>query len=218
MSEFGPAIQRIAIFAVPFLLAIVLHEVAHGLTALRLGDPTAKASGRLTLNPIKHIDPLGALVFVMSSLAGIGIGWAKPVPVNPRHFEDPLRGMMYVSMAGPLTNFLLAICFAALFHGLIALDGAGMITADSLVVVGPLAQMIQAGVMVNLALGFFNLIPVPPLDGSKIVTGLLPREMAFRFMRFERYGFIVIVLLLATGVLGRVIGPPIYAAAEFLLF
>jgi Zn-dependent protease len=194
MPELAAAIQRIAVFIVPFLLAIICHEVAHGYVALWQGDPTAKRAGRLTLNPIPHIDPTGALVFVMLAMfSPVVIGWAKPVPVNPINFRNTKRGMILVSLAGAGANFLLAIVFAALFkHGL----QMGWVEQGTW-----LFQVLRAGLLLNLLLGLFNLLPIPPLDGSKVLAALLPPGLAMKYLSIQRYGLIIVVLLLLLGLL-----------------
>jgi len=210
-------IHKIALMAVPMLLAVTCHEVAHGYAANLLGDPTARLAGRLNLNPIKHLDPLGTMVFVLTAIASpFVIGWAKPVPINPRFFRRPLKGMMYVSAAGPLANFILAICATLALKLLLEPMNANPDLLDH-PVLKPLALMCFFALQVNLVLGFFNLIPVPPLDGSKILTGLLPTKLALRFLGVERYGMILVFILLATGMLGHVIMPPLEASLNFLI-
>ena len=202
--------MRIAVFAVPFLLGVICHEVAHGLMALKLGDPTAKTAGRLTLNPLPHLDPMGTMVFIVTSLMPMGVvfGWAKPVPVDPRYFKDPRRGMMAVSAAGPATNFLLAAMFFAAFRllGADGLRGAGAFTSFF---GAPLVNIAVAGVFVNVILGVLNLIPIPPLDGSKIVAGVLPRRLAMRYLSLERYGLLILFALIFFGGLDYVFAPVI---------
>lgn len=204
--DFANAARLVAISAVPALLGIILHEVAHGWVARRCGDPTAEALGRLTLNPIPHIDPMGLAVFGLTSLTGSFVfGWAKPVPVDPRNFKKPRRDMMLVALAGPSTNFLLAIAFAiALLAALYFLPyshykthGWYTFTISSL----------QAGVIINFGLGWLNLVPIPPLDGSKVLAFFLPQQTASHYMRLGRYGFLILLLLLATGLLGDILGP-----------
>jgi len=201
MPDLSIVIRQIAILAIPLLMGVTFHEVAHGYAAYRLGDPTAKRAGRLTLNPIKHLDFLGTMVFILTRM----IGWAKPVPVNPRYFKDPRRGMMLVSMAGPGMNFALAVTFALLFK--LTVYVLWPMAPQATAVFQPLAMMLEGGVFINLALGLFNLIPVPPLDGSKILAGLLPSRAAFTYMSIERYGFIILILLLVSGVIERIILP-----------
>jgi Zn-dependent protease len=165
------------------LISLVLHELAHGWAAYRLGDPTAKSLGRLTLNPLKHLDPWGTIMLVITFLGSGGkffMGWAKPVPIAPWHFKDPQRGMMLVGLAGPLTNFALA--FVAL----------GLIWATytwSLFV----AQMFYMLFVLNVILGTLNLIPIPPLDGSRVLGGFLPRDQWARWMRLDRWGNYVFI-------------------------
>jgi Zn-dependent protease len=212
MFDIANFVRELAIIAVPVLAAITFHELAHGYVAYLLGDPTAKNAGRLTLNPLKHLDPLGTLVLVVTRM----IGWAKPVPVDPRYFMDPKRGMMLVSVAGPASNFLLALLFALLYHGLVFSWGV-MGAQASVAMFKPLVLMCQAGVVINLALGMFNLLPIPPLDGSKILAGVLPADMAQGLLRLERYGFMIILVLALTGVLGKIIFPAIRFVGGFLL-
>ena len=204
--------------AVPVLMAITCHEAAHGYAAWRLGDPTAKLSGRLTFNPIRHVDPVGTVVFPLLLVlikSPFIFGWAKPVPVNPRYFKNPVQGMMLVSLAGPGTNFALALACAALFHALIF--SAVMLGGTGMGVIEPLLLMAQYGVIINLILGIFNLFPIPPLDGAKILAGFLPEQGVRWIYSFERYGFVVIILLLMTGVLQSVLLPLVSFFANILL-
>ena len=211
MPEIHEIIRQFAILAVPVLMAITFHELAHGYIAYILGDPTAKAAGRLTLNPIKHLDPIGTIALFI-----LKIGWAKPVPVNPGYFANPRQGMIYVSLAGPVTNFLLATGFALVFHALFWMFGQS--TSEQTVrIVQPLIYMAQAGVLVNIGLGVFNLLPIPPLDGSNILAGLLPPRYAQIYQEQGKYGFIVLILLFLTGAVQKVILPVIYGLASFLL-
>lgn len=211
MSDLAPFIQQLAIMAVPVLMAITFHEVAHGYVAYLLGDPTAKTAGRLTLNPIKHLDPIGTLALFL-----VKVGWAKPVPINPRYFQNPRQGLIWVSLAGPVTNFILAIAFAMAFHALAALYGH-MPQGQAMGAVEPLAYMCQAGVLVNLGLGLFNLLPIPPLDGSNILAGLLPPHLAQTYMQSSKYGFIILIVLFLTGAVHKVIVPVLYTMASWLL-
>ncbi len=206
MFDIAPIIKEIAIFAVPMFLGITCHEVAHGYVAYLLGDPTAKNAGRLTLNPIKHLDPVGTLVFILTRR----IGWAKPVPVDPRYFQNPRRDMVLVSVAGPVTNFILAALFYGLYLGLLAFGPSFSQSMQHSLLV-PLVNIAGAGTLVNIVLGVFNLLPLPPLDGSKILAGFLPRHLAYQYLQIERYGFIILILLAMTGVFGKflnaVVGP-----------
>lgn len=214
--DLSEAIRLVAISIVPALLGIILHEVAHGYAARRCGDRTAEAMGRLTLNPIPHIDPMGLAVFGLTSLTGSFVfGWAKPVPVDPRNFREPRRDMMLVSLAGPATNFLLAMAFgaglAAVLHGLppSQYKGYGWYIF--------LLSSMQAGVVINFGLGWLNLLPIPPLDGSKILAYFLPPDLAWRYLQLGRYGFIILLALLAFGLLGRVLGPLVRFSSLTLL-
>lgn len=204
--DFADNVRRVAVAFVPMLLGIICHEVAHGWAAWKLGDPTAKSQGRLTLNPIPHLDPTGSLLFVLTALTSPFIlGWAKPVPVEPRYFRTPRQGMMLVSFAGPLTNFLVALAFAFLYtvlskHLMSGGGGHGMIMDFAL-------QTSAIGVWVNVTLGWFNLLPIPPLDGSHILGGLLPWPLARQYYAIGRYGIIIVVVLLGTGMLRYVMGP-----------
>lgn len=211
MFDIHAFIYQFAILAVPVLAAITFHEVAHGYAAFVLGDSTAKNAGRLTLNPIKHLDPIGAIALFI-----VKIGWAKPVPIDPRNFKNPQQGLLITSLAGPVCNFILAIVFAIIFHGLMVVFGTSH--SDNVInIVQPLMKMCQAGVIVNIGLGVFNLFPVPPLDGSNILAGMLPPKLAEKFMRNSKYGFIVLIILLVTGTIQKVIVPVIYGLASTLV-
>lgn len=192
-------IQRLIIALPVLLIAITFHELAHGYVAYRLGDPTAKNQGRLTLNPIKHLDALGTLTLIVTQI----IGWAKPVPVDYRYFANPKRDMMWVALAGPAANFTLACVFAVIFHAMKDMQ----VSADAMVYVYPIFLMVQMGVIINLALGIFNLIPIPPLDGGRILVSLLPDRQAYQVARIEPYGFFIILALLFFGGTQKVIWP-----------
>lgn len=199
--DIGNIMQRLAILVPPILLAVTVHEMAHGWVAYRLGDPTAKMQGRLTFNPIRHLDPVGTLVFFLTQT----IGWARPVPVDPRYFKSPRRDMIWVSLAGPAANLLLAV-LGALFLRQTAVFFEG-IQDPSLYFVRPLVYMAYVSVQINIGLAIFNLIPIPPLDGSKVLIGLLPLKLAIWYEQLERYGFILILILVFTGVTWRIIVP-----------
>ncbi|PKN07885.1 MAG: site-2 protease family protein [Deltaproteobacteria bacterium HGW-Deltaproteobacteria-8] len=207
LESLSDQIVRVSILAVPLLLGLTCHELAHGLVALSLGDPTAKLAGRLTMNPLKHLDPMGAIAFILAN-----IGWAKPVPVNPMYFKHPMRDMMLVSLAGPGANFLLALLSAGLFHLLLPVAIA---RPEMIAVLQPLVLICQAGVIVNLMLAFFNLLPVPPLDGSNILAWFLPDPLAYKFLALGRYGFmlllglLIVSQLLGVSLLGSLIFPPV---------
>lgn len=174
------------VFLLPILLvSMMAHEVAHGYVAFRLGDPTAKAHGRLTLNPIKHLDPLGTGMFVVTYLLSPFIfGWAKPVPVSAHYFKDRQRGMLIVGLAGPAANFIVAVGLAVVLNLLHPAVGSTLFT------------VLFMAFQVNVVLGIFNLVPVPPLDGSRVLGGFLPREAYARWVELDRYGMIFILLLL----------------------
>ncbi len=217
MFDLAEIVQKIAILAPPILLAVTMHELAHGWVAYRLGDPTAKQAGRLTLNPISHLDLAGTLVFFITQT----IGWAKPVPVNPMYFRKPRQDMIWVALAGPATNILLAIMCALLYRLILALLGDGTLLTGSFLlsirsVVQPVIIMAMVGVQINLGLAFFNLLPVPPLDGSKIVEGIIPVSWVYSYRKIERFGFLILLALIFTGVTSKIIVPPIIFLSRVL--
>ncbi len=190
-----------------FVMAVVVHEVSHGWVALRLGDTTALSAGRLTLNPFRHIDPVGTVLLPLALLlfrAPFLFGWAKPVPVNAMNMRHPRRDMLWVGAAGPAANFSLALV-AALF-----LKGLGSLAPALVVVLGKYL------VVMNLVLGTFNLLPIPPLDGSRVLTGLLPLPLAKRMFALERWGFLIVMALLYLGVLNRILWPVVEFLAKAL--
>lgn len=218
MSNIAESIQRIAIAFVPLMLGIICHEVAHGYTAYRQGDPTAKNAGRLTLNPIKHLDVTGTLVFIVTAFASpFVIGWAKPVPVDPRNFREPKKGMMLVSIAGPATNIILALLFTALFKVLLVLTPSVAVGSTAASILIPLFEILKYGIIINLVLAVFNLLPIPPLDGSKLLLGVLPRELAIKYLSIERFGFLIIIVLFLVGFMDYVLWPVIVAGYNTLL-
>lgn len=204
--DLAVSIKRLSVAFVPLMLGIILHEVAHGWAALKRGDPTASMLGRLTINPVPHIDPMGLFVFVLTSLTGPFVfGWAKPVPINPRNFRNLVKDTMLVSFAGPATNFLLAAGFGCLLRLLIEIFPPDAWQGNTFW--DFFFLMFQTGVVVNIGLAWLNLMPIPPLDGSKILWGVLPARIGFQYMQLERYGFILLILLLMTGALGYVLYP-----------
>lgn len=203
-------LQQITIWALPILFAITVHEVAHGWVARHFGDRTAEMMGRLTLNPVKHIDPVGTIIVPLALLAmgGFIFGWAKPVPVAQQNLRNPRRDMAIVAAAGPVSNILQAIIW-----GVIAKLA---IMANLAYVSEPLALMGAAGILINVVLAVLNLLPIPPLDGGRVVGNLLPPHISDKFDRIEPYGLLILVALLATGVLGRIIGPPVMYVRDIL--
>ena len=205
--DFG-SLRNILLRLASVFLCLTTHETCHGLAAYALGDPTAKRMHRLSLNPLRHIDWMGLLMMVT-----LGFGWAKPVPVNVRNLRDPARDMMWVALAGPVTNFLLAIGFALILGAVVAMLPSPDISDTTRYFL----LMLVAGVNINLCLAWINLLPIPPLDGSKIVAYFLPPRAAWAYMSAGRYGFIILVLLLATGLLGHILGPLIGGGSDLLL-
>lgn len=213
--DIAQAVRRLAVAFVPLMLGIILHEVAHGWMALRRGDTTAYAAGRLTLNPLPHIDPLGLVVFVVTSLAGSFVfGWAKPVPINPIRFKHFVKDTMLVSFAGPATNFLLAIFFALFLKLLITFFPIAVWRYNS--VWNFFLLMFHSGIVINLSLAWLNLLPIPPLDGSKILWGFLPSKIAYNYMKLERYGTLILILLLATNILGTILLPLVEVSFDLI--
>ena len=205
-------ILQFIILAPPLLLALTVHEFAHGYVAFRLGDPTAQALGRLTLNPLKHLDPLGTIAFFI-----FHFGWAKPVPVNPAYFKDPQKDMLWVALAGPVTNLALAVISALMVKTVVLLAQSIPYSVLGEAILVPLNSTLIASVWINLVLGIFNFLPIPPLDGSRILAGVLPPDLARSYASIERYGFILLIILAATGVLSKLIIPLINFANSLLL-
>ncbi len=202
MNELN-TIQQIVVLILPVLFAITVHEAAHGWVANKLGDPTAKQQGRVTLNPIQHIDPLGTVIVPLGMylLTGFLFGWAKPVPVDWSNLNNPRRDMALVAIAGPASNLIMALLWAVGMQ-------AGVSLLESLPWVAyPLIYMGTAGIMINSILLVLNLLPILPLDGGRIVASLLPARLAVPYARLEPWGLFIIVGLLATGMLGSIIGP-----------
>jgi Zn-dependent protease len=202
-------IQRIAVWILPVVFAITVHEAAHGWVAKKYGDSTADRLGRLTLNPLKHIDPLGTIIIPgLLLLTGTGFifGWAKPVPVDARNFKKPLHDMAIVALAGPVSNLLMAFGWAMIARLGVTI-GAG---AENVSL--PLVYTGIAGISINLVLALLNLLPIPPLDGSRILTGILPHRLAWQYNQLEKYGFIILLILLYTKILNTILAYPMYLA------
>lgn len=185
---------------IPSLICITLHELSHGLVAYYMGDDTAKNAGRLTLNPLRSLDPVGLLMMLV-----FHVGWAKPVPVNMFKFKNPKRGMAITALAGPMSNILIALVFLFIYGALYI--PLGMSTIGSYVL-----TMVQLTAYISLGLALFNLLPVPPLDGSKVLFSLMSDDKYYKLMRYEKYGSLIMLILVATGALGR----PLSAAIEWL--
>jgi len=196
-------VQKIIIWAIPVIFAITAHEVAHGWVALKLGDRTAQMLGRLTLNPIKHIDPIGTILIpaVLLMMGGFVFGWAKPVPVTYQNLRNPKTDMAWVALAGPMANLVMAIIWA-----LVAKVGFGLVQSD--IALGePMLLMGVAGVLINAMLMMLNLLPLPPLDGGRILVSLLPGPLSWQVSRIEPYGFFILVGLLYLGIISMLLLP-----------
>ena len=203
-------IQTITVSAIPIIFAITVHEAAHGYAAKYFGDLTAEKLGRITLNPIKHIDPVGTILLpaITLMLGGILFGWAKPVPVNFSNLRNPKKDMLWVAAAGPASNFLMAIFWVLILkYSSSAPEGAAFF----------LFEMGKVGIMINLVLMVLNLLPLPPLDGGRIAVSLLPMDLAVKLSRVEQYGFIILIVLLFTGILGKIIWPAIVFFRQLIL-
>ena len=212
MFEFS-LVQKIIIWAIPVLFAITVHEVAHGWVALKLGDRTAQMLGRLTLNPFKHIDPIGTVLVpgLLLLLGGFVFGWAKPVPVSYQNLHQPKRDMAWVAAAGPAANFIMAVIWA-----IVAKLGLMLIQAD--ISLGqPMMFMGVAGVLINTMLMMLNLLPIPPLDGSRVLSSWLPGPVAYKFSRIEPYGFFILLGLLYFGILSLILWPLVSAMLNLLV-
>jgi len=196
-------VQKIVVWVIPVIFAITVHEVAHGWVAKLCGDKTAWMLGRLTLNPIKHIDPVGTILVpgLMLATTGFVFGWAKPVPVISRNLHHPKRDMALVAIAGPLANFLMALGWVIFIRLALLINMAEYSI--------PMIYVGIAGIMINIVLGLLNLLPIPPLDGSRIVSWLLPVQWDNYYQYIERYGFFILIALIMTDVLGAILGAPI---------
>ena len=205
--DFRPLLE-ILMRAIPALICVTLHEISHGLVAYRLGDPTAKNAGRLTLNPIKHIDIFGFLMLVVAH-----VGWAKPVPINPNYFKHPKRGMAVTALAGPLSNFLITAVFIMLFgffYPLVYRQSVSRFALDCF-------DLLNWTAYLSLGLALFNLLPIPPLDGSKVLFALIPDQAYWTLMRYEKYGMILLIALAYFGVTGEFLGKAIDFVFDWFL-
>jgi Zn-dependent protease len=205
-------IQLIAIAAIPVLFAITIHEAAHGYVARHFGDMTAYQQGRISLNPIRHIDPVGTILLPLLTLAlgGILFGWAKPVPVNFAALRRPKQDMLWVAIAGPASNLLMALFWGLMIKVAWMFPG-GYFTE-------PLLEMAQIGVKINAILLVLNLLPLPPLDGGRVAVSLLPHRQAYQLSRIEPYGMFILIGLAITPVLGWILTPPVVAVMRFINF
>ncbi|NOZ52989.1 MAG: site-2 protease family protein [Gammaproteobacteria bacterium] len=206
MGELGK-IQFFVVAAIPILFAITVHEVAHGWVAKRLGDPTAMMMGRLTLNPVKHIDPIGTVLVPVAIfwLGGFLFGWAKPVPITWENLKRPKRDVAFVAVAGPAANLLMAIGWAVVMKIAILIPAGGSYFSM------PLMYMGFMGILINCGLMVLNLLPLPPLDGGRIVSSVLPGPLAWKYNQLEPYGLIILLFLFITGALAWVLMPPLFA-------
>lgn len=204
-------LRRLLISAPAILIAITFHEVAHGFVANKLGDPTAKFVGRLTLNPLVHIDPFGTIILPLlmyfMTNGQFVFGYAKPVPINPLNFQNPRKGMALSAVAGPVMNIALALISAVILKLLIVPLLTVMPAGVSETVLQPLFLMATASVVINVVLAAFNMIPIPPLDGGRVLTGLLPQKQAMWFSRIEPFGFIIVLVMIYSGIANLFIMP-----------
>lgn len=214
-------VQKITVMAMPLVFAIVFHEVAHGWVAFKLGDPTAKTMGRLTLNPIPHIDLVGTIIMPLALFfltdGRMLFGYAKPVPIDPRYFKDPKKGMALTALSGPGVNLVMAVLSSFLLRGvLMNLEGRVPEPAWGWVAT-PLTYMLGYAIIINVVLAVLNLIPIPPLDGSRVVYWLLPHEAARAYYRLEPYGTLILMVLIMLGALGKIMTPIIRPLLALLL-
>ena len=205
-------LEKIIIWAVPVVFAITVHEVAHGWVACQLGDATAKSSGRLTLNPLKHIDPVGTVVLpiILLYIGGFVFGWARPVPVTWQNLGHPRRDMALVAIAGPAANLIMMVFWAFLARVILMINPFPTGLLELIII------MCSAGIIINIVLMVVNLIPLLPLDGGRIMTSLLPPRIAVAYARLEPFGLIIIVILLATGLFAKYLAPVVFAIETFI--
>ena len=211
MGDFS-FLEKVVIWSVPVLFGITVHEVAHGWVASKLGDFTARQLGRLTLNPLKHIDPVGTVVLplLLLMVSNFVFGWAKPVPVNWNNLGHPRRDMALVALAGPGANFIMMLLWFFLAK-LMTVSGLEITVSGRFII-----YMCSAGIIINIVLMVLNLLPLVPLDGGRILAALLPANISGYYSKLEPYGLIIILVLLATGILGKILGPPIKIISSFI--
>lgn len=207
---FQQYLQQILLTTPPILLALTVHECAHAWVAYKLGDPTAKMLGRVTLNPLRHLDPIGTLMLFFSGL----FGWAKPVPINPRNFRNLSKSLMWVALAGPLSNLFLAAVSALVLKIFILTGPQFALSMPG--VYYPLSEMMKYSIIMNVSLAVFNMVPVPPLDGSKVLGNLLPADKAFAYSKLEPYGFIILLVLIVTGIIHKFVSPIVFLMVGLL--
>ena len=212
--DISQVMQGVAVGAIPILFAITLHEVAHGMAARHFGDRTAEMLGRLSLNPIKHIDPVGTIVVpaLMFFTSGFLFGWAKPVPVNFRNLRNPKRDMIFVALAGPVANIVMGIAWALLLKGIFAFGLSGGVAGVFLI------SMAEIGISINILLAAFNLLPIPPLDGGRVLRGLVSESIGQYLDRIEPFGLIIMVLLLVSGFLWVLVSPMLALVRSLIVF
>lgn len=208
MGDINDLMVKISIWTLPVLLSITLHEWGHAWASNRLGDPTARMLGRVSLNPIRHIDPIGTILvpLVLLMIGGFVFGWAKPVPVDTRNLANPRRDMAIIAMAGPLANLAMALGWVVVHAASVGLLDSGLAWLAV-----PLRLMARVGILLNVVLFVFNLLPLPPLDGSALVAWLLPERLAVSYNQMAPYGMFLLLGLVASGLLGRLVNPPIQA-------
>ncbi len=213
-------LKTITVSAIPILFAITFHEVSHGFVADKLGDPTAKFTGRLTLNPLVHIDPVGTVLMPIMLLVLTNgqfmFGYAKPVPINPHNFSNPKRDMALSAAAGPVSNIIVAVISAILLK-LLIIPLYSFFGNSGTAILKPLALMLSASVQFNIILAVFNMIPVPPLDGGRVAVGLLPHKQAITYSKIEPYGFIILIILIASGLASFFVYPIVNLLINILL-
>ncbi|NWF98498.1 MAG: site-2 protease family protein [Nitrospirae bacterium] len=218
--DFNDIIRQVIISAIPVLIAIVFHELSHGFVAYKLGDPTAKMMGRLTINPIAHIDPFGTILMPLMLIVFTGgqfvFGYAKPVPINPMNFRNPKRDMAISAAAGPITNFILSIISIILIKAIIIPASHVLPDVIGSTVLAPVFLILKRSIEVNVVLAAFNMIPIPPLDGGRVLVGILPYKQAVSFSKIEPFGFLIVLVLIATGLANYFVMPLVHLFSQFL--